>query len=340
MPYTHPSLHARATRAAAAAAVLVAGLALGTAAPAHAAEAPVQLGTAESFAVLAGSTVTNTGSSVITGDLGVSPGSAVTGFPPGTVTGGTIHVSDAVALQAQDNLTTGYNDAAGRSVTADLTGQDLGGLTLVSGVYGYSTSAQLTGTLTLDAEGDPDAVFIFQVGSTLTTASNANVSLINGASACNVFWQVGSSATLGTNTEFVGTIMALASATLTTGVNVQGRVLARNAAVTLDSNVITAPNCEAATTTPTPPTASASVGVPPTSPADEPGSGTPSGGDGGGSGDGPGGPGEPTVPVGHPETGLAPAGDGTPVVLFGAGFLALLGAVVAFRRAVPRALRL
>ena len=151
--------------------------ALLTAAPFHAALAQTapSLGTAQSFAVLGGSTVTNTGPTIITGDLGVSPGTAVTGFPPGIVTGGTIHAADAVALQAQSDTTTAYNDLAGQACTIDLTGQDLGGLTLVPGVYCFSSSAQLTGALTLDAEGDPNAVWVFQIGSTLTTASNSSV---------------------------------------------------------------------------------------------------------------------------------------------------------------------
>src|SRR5688572_16084181 len=151
------------------------------------------LGTAQSFAVLGGSTVTNTGPSVITGDLGVSPGSAVTGFPPGIVTG-TIHAANAVALQAQSDTVTAYNNLAGQACTANLTGQDLGGLTLTPGVYCFDVSAQLTGTLTLNAQGNPAAVFIFKTGSTLTTAGSSVVSVINGGSGCNVYWQIGTSA--------------------------------------------------------------------------------------------------------------------------------------------------
>ena len=213
--------------------------------PAWAAQPPVGLGTATPFAVLASSTVTNTGPSVISGDLGLSPGSAVTGFPPGVVINGTEHVADAVALQAQTDLTTAYNDAAGRTPFT-VVSTDLGGQTLDPGVYHAASSMGLTGTVTLDAQGDPNAVFIFQMGSTLTTASNSTVSLINGAQACNVFWQVGSSATLGTNTTFVGSILALTSVAVQTGTTVAGRVLASNGAVTLDTNTITTPTCSAA----------------------------------------------------------------------------------------------
>ena len=204
-------------------------------------EAPVGLGTANSFAVLAGTTVTNTGPSVISGDLGVSPGTAVVGFPPGTVNDGVIHAADAVALQAQADVVTAYDDAAGRATTATISA-DLGGQTLVSGVY-TGGALGLTGTLTLDAQGDPDAVFVFQAASTLITASSSTVDLINGADVCNVFWQVGSSATLGTDSVFVGTVLALTSIAATTGATVEGRLLARNGEVTLDNNVITAPVC-------------------------------------------------------------------------------------------------
>jgi hypothetical protein len=211
------------------------------------------LGAAQSFAVLGGSTVTNTGPSIITGDLGVSPGSAVTGFPPGLVSG-TIHAADSVALAAQNSVTTAYIALAGTACTQDLTGQDLGGQTLTPGVYCFSSSAQLTGTLTLNAQGNPNAVFIFEIGSTLTTASGSSVVLINGASPCNVFWQVGSSATLGTTTAFSGNILALTSITVTTGASVTGRALARNGAVTLDSNTVNATCAVALGACVTPPT--------------------------------------------------------------------------------------
>lgn len=221
---------------------------------ASAAPSPVDLGTAEGFAVLGGQTVTNTGPSVITGDLGVSPGTAVTGFPPGVVSPpGAVHAADAVALQAQSDLTIAYNTAAGLPCVADLTGLDLGGLTLTAGVYCFSSSAQLTGTLTLDGQGDPEANFVFKTGSTLVTASGSTVVLINQAQPCRVFHQIGSSATLGTNSNFVGTIMALTSVTATTGSSVQGRLLARNGAVTLDTNSVTRPACIPVVTTTTAP---------------------------------------------------------------------------------------
>ncbi len=201
------------------------------------------LGTAQSFAILGGSTVTNTGPTTVSGDLGVWPGTAVTGFPPGTVTGGVIHANDAVALQAQSDVTIAYNSLAGLPCNTNLTGQDLGGLTLVPGVYCFNTSAQLTGALALDAQGDPNAVFVFQIGSTLVTASNASVQVINGAQNCNAFWQVGSSATLGTGTSFIGSILALASITLNTNAILSGRALARTGAVTMDNNAITRTTC-------------------------------------------------------------------------------------------------
>ena len=201
----------------------------------------VLLGTAETYAVLAGSTVTSTGDTTVDGDLGVSPGSAVTGFPPGILSNGVFHVADAPAIQAQVDLVAAYNDVAGRGVDATLAA-GLGGTTLTPGVYDSAdTTFGITGTLTLDAQGDANAVFIFQAGSTLTTASGSDVVLINGAQAGNVFWQVGSSATLGTDSTFAGSILALTSITLTTGANVEGRVLARNGAVTMDSNHVGLP---------------------------------------------------------------------------------------------------
>jgi len=216
-----------------------------TASPAQAATA-VPLGTADSFAVLAGSTITNTGSSTVTGDVGLHPGTAVTGFGPGAdeiTLNGSLHVTDGAALQAKADLGTAYTNAAGQTPVTEIP-TELGGTTLMAGVYDSAAGTfGVTGTLTLDGAGDPDAVFIFQMGSTLTTASASSVSLINGADLCNVYWQVGSSATLGTGSDFLGTVMADQSITLGTGASVQGRVLAREAAVTLDTNVITNTAC-------------------------------------------------------------------------------------------------
>ena len=209
----------------------------------RAAQAPVDLGAAAPFSVLAGTTVTNTGLSVIGMNLGVSPGTAVTGFGPGAgVVQGTVHAGDAVAAQAQAALTTAYNDAATRTPSTTVAG-DLGGQTLTPGVYNSTSSLGLTGTLTLDGQSDPNAVFIIQMGSTLTTASASMVNLINGAQACNVFWQVGSSATLGTGSTLRGNVLALTSITVTSGVRIIGRALARNGGVTLDTNDIAGGTC-------------------------------------------------------------------------------------------------
>ena len=209
--------------------------------------ATVPLGTACSFGILGGSTVTSTttAGTAVTGDIGVWPGSAISGFPPGTLTG-TEHAGDAVAETAQGDLTTAYNYAAGAPGGTVLPA-DIGGMTLAPGVY-KTTSAQpslgITGNLTLNAGGDPNAIWIFQIGSTLTTAAgNSQVILSGGAQSSNVFWQVGSSATLGTNTIFAGTIMAQASITLTTGATLNGRALARTGAVTLDDNQVNVPPC-------------------------------------------------------------------------------------------------
>jgi hypothetical protein len=224
----------------------------------------VNLGNATNFTVLAGSTITNTGSSVISGDIGLSPGTSVTGFPPGTLNG-TQHVSDALSIQAQTDLGNAYTNASGQSPVSTVP-TELGGTTKTAGSYNSSTGTfGITGTLTLDAQGNPNAVFIFKTSSTLITGGSSNIVLINGAQACNVFWQVGSSATLGTNSSFKGTILALTSATLTTGAQVEGRVLARNGAVTLDSNRITNPSCTVAVVTPTPtPSPSPSISPTPT----------------------------------------------------------------------------
>ena len=208
-----------------------------------------RLGTATSFAVLGGSTVTNTGATVINGDVGLHPGTALTGFPPGMVVPpGATHLTDAVALQAKNDLTTAYNDAANQTPFVDLTGINLANQNLTPGVYRFSSSAQLSaaGPLTLSGFG----VFIFQIGSSLTTLPGSSVVLANGvgglAQACGVYWQVGSSATIDTTTRFQGTVMALTSITMNTGASLVGRALARNGAVTLDTNAIRVPNAACA----------------------------------------------------------------------------------------------
>lgn len=200
----------------------------------------VGLGKAASFSVLGGSTITNTGQTTMFGDLGLAPGSSVTGAP---VVLGAEHVDDAVANEAKSALTTAATTAANDASNGSA-GEDLAGHAFLSGVYTASSSLLLSsGSVTLNAQGDPNAVFIFQIGSTLTTGSNTSVSLINGAQACNVFWEVGSSATLGTGTHFVGTIMAADSITANTGATIHGRLLAQTAAVTLENNVITTSTC-------------------------------------------------------------------------------------------------
>lgn len=201
----------------------------------------IDLLTAETYGALAGSTITNTGPTIINGDLGLSPGSAVTGFPPGTVTG-TQHITDPAAAQAKLDLTAAYLDAEGCTDNPIIVAGNIGGQTLVPGLYrSVSSLAISSGDLTLDAGGNVNAVWIFQIASTLTLTSGRQIILAGGAQAKNIFWQVGSSATLGTTSVFKGTIMALASVSALTGATVEGRLLARNAAVTLDSNVVTVP---------------------------------------------------------------------------------------------------
>jgi hypothetical protein len=212
---------------------------------AQAATAAVGLGNASSFSVLGASTVTNTGPTSMSGDLGLSPGTSVTGAP---AVGGTTHVADAVAVAAQNSLSTAYSDAAGRPSTV-LASADLSGQTFTTGVYKAPSSLLLSaGSVTLNAQGDPNAVFIFQIGSTLTTGSATTILLTNGAQPCNVFWQVGSSATLGTGSRFIGSVMAQASITAKTSTTLDGRLLARTGAVNLDTNTITTSACAAGTT--------------------------------------------------------------------------------------------
>ena len=200
------------------------------------------LGAASTFVVLGSSTVTNTGAlTTIVGDVGVSPSGSITGIPAGQPTGGTVHTGDAAATAAQADATIAYNNLAARPCNVTLTGVDLGGLTLSGGVYCFATSAGLTGTLTLDGLGNPNAVFVFKIGSTLVTAPGAAVVLTGGAQAKNVFWQVGSSATLDTNTAFYGTIIALASVTMNNGTSLTGRAIARGGAVTMDTNAVALP---------------------------------------------------------------------------------------------------
>lgn len=208
----------------------------------------VELRTTSNFAVLSGVTITNTGPTVISGDaggdIGLHAGTSITGFPPGVISG-MVHDTDAVALQAKADLTLAYDDAAGRTPTTTFveTDNQLGGKTLTAGVYrfGGADTANLTASspLILDAQGDPEAVFIFQATSSLVTASGSQIQLINGARFCRVFWQVGTDVTLGTNSQFVGHMFALNSIWAQTGATIQGQLLARNGEVTLDTNTIT-----------------------------------------------------------------------------------------------------
>jgi hypothetical protein len=227
-----------------------------------AAQPTVNLGTTSTFAVLAGSTITNTGTTSISGsaggnvdgnvggDVGLFPGTAFDGKASVTITNGALHITDAIAIKAKDDLVTAYNDAAGRTPVTIIP-SELGGTTLKPGTYASTDGTfGITGTLTLDAEGDPNGVFVFQMASTLTTASASKINLINSARFCRTFWQVGSSATLGTNSTFVGHILAMQSITATTGAVIQGQLLARNGAVTLDNNTIINGFCDISTVTP------------------------------------------------------------------------------------------
>jgi hypothetical protein len=257
-----------------AAAFIAFGMTASLASSAHGAAVEVPLGTVESYAILAGTDITKTGPSTVTGDIGVFPGAAISGT--GVITQvGAVQAGTPAADIAQQDLVAAYTNAEAQQPRLPIT-TDLAGQTLKSGVHNSASTIGLNGALTLDAEGNPDAVFVFQAGSSLITGPGSSVNLINGANACNVYWQVGSSATLDTTTSFVGNVMALTSVTLNTGATVNGRILARNGTVSLDSNVITRPTCDTpAVTNPSTPAPSASPSVPSTpapssdSPADD-----------------------------------------------------------------------
>ena len=309
-------------------AVASAAILLALAPGAQAAVMPVPLGTAQSFVVLAGAGITNTGPTTLNGDLGTFPTTSITGAGGLTVTG-TNHGGDAVTQGAKGALVTAYDNAAGQGPTTAVAA-DLAGLTLAPGVYNSASSIGLSGVLTLDGGGDPNAVFVFQAGSTLTTASASQVNLVNGAQSCNVYWQVGSSATLGTGSSFRGSILALTDITVTTGTAIEGRVLARNGAVTLDTNTITRPRCAAATPTATPST-SATPRASATSTATPRATGSGgSGGSAGGSGSGGSSRQVGTVPSGPVDTGsyATAGGPGTDGRLVTAALgLVLLGGI-------------
>jgi Ice-binding-like len=218
------------------------------------------LGHAFTYAILAYSTITNTGPSVVTGNVGIHPDdlSSITGFPPGIITG-TVNAANNAALLAQNSLITAITTLSSLACGTDKTGVDLGGLVLSPGVYCFDTSAAITGILTLDAQGDPNALFVFQIGSTLTVTPGSSVLMINGSGFCNVYWDVGTSATLNTNSNFLGNILAMISITVDTGATVHGRLLAHTGAVTLQSNDVTVcatctPNAELTTSISTTPT--------------------------------------------------------------------------------------
>ena len=231
--------------------------------------ATVPLATAGPYSVLAATTVTNVGPSVLAESIGLHPGTSVVGFPPGTVSApGTIDAGGPTSQVAQADLTTAYVNAAGRSVEFTQTNPDLVGQTLLPGVHAATAKAplSLSGQLVLDGQNNPDAVFIFQTDSTLITSSGSSIALINGASECNVFWQVGSSATLGSGSTFVGNILALTSITLDSAVTVHGRAMALTGAVTLINDTFVAPSCVPTTETVPPTTAPPATTTPTTAP--------------------------------------------------------------------------
>jgi hypothetical protein len=196
-------------------------------------------GSTSTLAVLSGSSITNTGATRITGDVALSPGTSIDGFPPGEFTG-TLHINDAIANQAKLDLTAAYNNAAGRTSTDIVTlSGNIGGLTLTPGLYKSTSSlAVSSGDVTFDAQGDADAIFIIQIATTLTTTSGRKVILSGGAQAANIFWQVGSSATFGTTSVFKGTVMAFQSITFNTGAALDGRAFASNGSITMEGNTI------------------------------------------------------------------------------------------------------
>lgn len=230
--------HARRSAATCIAALIVFGL---LATSLSAAASVISLGAAENVAVLGSSTVTNAGPTIVTGNVALSsPGVSITGFPPGTIIDGSQYIGPGLADQAHADAVIAYGQLVGETFTTDLSGQNLGGMILTPGVYHFNTAAQLTGTLILDTQGDPNATFHFQIGSTLTTDPGSMITFLNGSST-NVFWQVGTSATIGANSVAYGNVLADQSITVNSGATVIGRLIAINAAVTMDTDTITAP---------------------------------------------------------------------------------------------------